>query len=173
MFTTGRQREKQHAASYVRSEVDIPIVERVIDAAHDLMDGIVSADKVAPVFSEALLTGGSGVWEQTGSWLCKLTREHPSLAQLWLQLAPHKSARIRFRVAAFLNDMPDDVRVQLASTFLSDPTAKVRSKVAGEISMRPTSDMLPLLHSRLAQERDQDVITAINYALKAFSKSAA
>ncbi len=172
MFTFGRQREKQYAASYVRTEADKVIVERVIDAAHDVIEGIASPDAVVPVFAEAFVTGGSGAWEQTGSWLRKLTGEHPSLAQLWIQFAPHASARIRFRVAAYLNEMPDDMRRQLVATFLVDPSAKVRSKTAGEISMRPTADVLPLLQSRATQETDPDVISAIQYALSAYSKTA-
>jgi hypothetical protein len=172
MFTLGRQREKQHAAGYVRNEADTLVVGRVVDAAHDLIEGAASADAVAPVFADAFVDGGSGAWEQTGSWMRKLAREHPSLHQLWLQLASHKSARIRFRVAAFLNDVPDDIRPQLAATFLADPSAKVRSKAAGEIYMRPTPDMLPLLQSRLAQETDPEVINAIHDALSVFPTSA-
>jgi hypothetical protein len=173
MFTIGRQREKEHAASYVRAEADRLVVERVVDGAHDLIEGVASPDTVAPILAEAFVTGGSGAWEQTGSWLRKLTTEHPSLVQVWLQLAPHKSARIRFRVAAFLNDMPDDIRRQLAETFLADPSAKVRSKTAGEISMRPTPDVLPLLQSRATQETDADVVRSIEYALAAYSTTAA
>lgn len=173
MFTIGRQREKQHAASFVRAEADRLVVERVVDAAHDLIEGIASPDKVAPILAEAFVTGGSGAWEHTGSWMCKLAREHPSLHRLWLRLAPHKSARIRFRVAAFLNDVPDDIRQQLVAIFLADPSAKVRSKTAGEISMRPTPDVLPLLQSRVAQETDSDVVRSIQYALATYSTTAA
>ncbi len=173
MFTIGRQREKQHAASYVRTEADKVVVERVIDAAHDVIEGIASPDAVAPVLAEAFVTGGSGAWEQTGLWLRKLAGKHPSLAQLWLQFAPHKSARIRFRVAAHLNEMPDDMRRQLVATFLTDPSAKVRSKTAGEISMRPTADVLPILQRRVTQETDPEVVRSIQYALAAYSTTAA
>jgi hypothetical protein len=173
MFTIGREREKEHAARYLHNQADTLVVGRVIDAAHDLIEGVASADAVAPVLAEAFVTGGGGAWEQTGSWMCKLAREHPSLHQLWLQLAPHKSARIRFRVAAFLNDAPDDIRQQLAATFLADRSAKVRSKTAGEISMRPTPDVLPLLQSRAEQETDSDVVRSIQYALAAYSTTAA
>ena len=117
MFTIGRQREKQHAASYVRSEADRLIVERAIDAAHDLMEGIASADAVAPILAEAFVTGGGGVWEHTGSMIGTLAKDYPSLASIWPQLAPHKSARIRFRVAAFLNEMPDEIRQRLVRRF--------------------------------------------------------
>jgi len=173
MFTLGREREKENAARYLHNQADALVVARLIDAAHDLIESLASADAVAPVIAEAFVTGGGGAWEQTGSWMCKLAREHPSLARLWLQLAPHKSARIRFRVAAFLNDMPDDIRQQLAATFLVDPSAKVRSKTAGEISMRPTPDMLPLLQSRLTQEADAEVVRSIHYALAAYPTTAA
>jgi len=124
MFALGRQREKQHATRNLRSEADKQIIERVVDAVHDVLDGVAAPDAVGPILADAFVTGGSGAWERTGSWMCQLTGEHPSLAGLWLQLAPHKSARIRFRVAAFLNDMPDDIRMQLTSIYLADPSAK-------------------------------------------------
>ncbi len=168
MFTLGREREKQVAANYIRNEADTLVIGQVIDATHDLMEGVTSADAVTSIFSEAFIAGGSGAWEQTGSWLSKLAREHNSLARLWLQLALHKSARIRFRVAAFLNEMPDDIRQQLVVTFLTDSSANVRSKTAGEISMRPTPDMLPLLRTRLVQEADPQVVSAIKDALSVF-----
>jgi hypothetical protein len=173
MFTIGRVREKQHAASYVGTEADKLVIERVVDAAHDLIEGVVSSDAVAQVLAEALVAGGSGAWEQTGSWLRKLAKDYPSLVQLWRQLALHKSARIRFRAAAFLNDMPDEIRQELAAQLLTDPSAKVRSKIAGEISMRPTTDMWPLLQNRAAQEKDSGVITAIQYAVAAYSTTTA
>jgi hypothetical protein len=172
MFTIGREREKENAARYLHNQADALVVGRVIDAVHDLIEGVASADTVGPVFAEAFVSGGGGAWEQTGSWMRKLAREHPSLHQLWLQLAQHKSARIRFRVAAFLNDMPDEIRQRLTATFLADRSANVRSKTAGEISMRPTSDLLPLLQSRLAQETDPEIVRAIQYALSAYSTTA-
>lgn len=172
MFTIGRHREKQHAASYLENKADTIVVDRVIDAAHDLIEGLADANTVAPALAEAFLIGGGGAWEQTGSWICKLARKHHSLHQLWLQLATHKSAKIRFRVAAFLNEMPDDIRLQLTAKFLTDPSAKVRSKAAGEIYMRPTPDMLPLLQDRLSQEADAQVSYAIKDALSAFQASA-
>jgi|GEM_PF-758118 len=173
MFTLGRQREKEHAARYVRTEADQLVVERVVDAAHDLMEGIASAEVVAVVFTEAFITGGGGAWEQTGAWLRKLAGVHPLLDQVWMQLAPHKAVRIRFRVAAFLNDMPDAVRLQLAATFLGDSSAKVRAKTAGEISMRPTPELQPLLQNRLNQEKDTEVINALQQALAAYSTGSA
>ncbi len=69
--------------------------------------------------------------------------------------------------------MPDEIRRELAATFLADPSAKVRSKTAGEISMQPTPDMLPLLQSRAAQETDSDVVRSIQHALAAYSTTAA
>ena len=173
MFTLGREREKEHAAKYVRTEADRLVVERVVDAAHDLIEGIASAETVAVVLAEAFISGGGGAWEQTGTWLRKLARAHPLLDQIWMQLAPHKSVRIRFRVAAFLNEMPDGVRLQLAATFLGDASAKVRAKTAGEISMRPTPNLQPLLQSRLNQESDPDVINALRNALAAYSTGSA
>jgi hypothetical protein len=173
MFTLGREREKEHAARYLHKQADALVVGQVIDAAHDLIEGLASADAVAPIIAEAFVTGGEGAWEQTGSWIRKLAGTHPSLHQLWLQLAPHKSARIRFRVVAFLNDMPDEIRQRLAAVFLADRSANVRSKTAGEISMRPTPDLLPLLQSRLSQETDPEVVRSIQYALSAYSTTAA
>jgi hypothetical protein len=172
MFTLGRQREKEHATRNLRSDADKQLIERVVDAIHDVLERVAAPDSAEPVLAEAFVVGGSGAWEQTGSWICQLAREHPSLNRLWLQLAPHKSARIRFRVAALLNDMPADTRLNLMSTFLADTSAKVRSKAAGEVYMHPTADMWPLLQSRLAIETDPQVISSIQSALTACSKVA-
>jgi hypothetical protein len=114
MFTLGRQREKEHATRNLRSDADKQLIEQVVDAVHDVLEKVKGPENVEPVLAEALVEGGSGAWEQTGSWMCQLAREHPSLTRLWLQLALHKSARIRFRVAAFLNDLPADHSVEFS-----------------------------------------------------------
>src|SRR5688572_10225404 len=81
MFTLGREREKQHSHRYLRSQKEAWRIEAVIDAVHDLLDGTKDPDGVRSVFADAFTNGGSGVWEQTGSWLRKISKNIPPSAR--------------------------------------------------------------------------------------------
>ena len=83
MFTFGRDHEKQCSADYVQDKAELPTIHRVIDAVHDLLESVTSPDFIAPIIADAFVNGGSGVWEQTGSWLAKLCRKYPELNYLW------------------------------------------------------------------------------------------
>lgn len=104
----------------------------MIDAAHDLLDGIRSAEAVAPTFVEAFTSGGSGVWEQTGSWLGRVSQRHSPLAELWQEFCRHPSAKVRLRAAAFLNEMPDAIFAECFRALLTDASPRVRSKTASD-----------------------------------------
>lgn len=171
MFTFGREKEKKHALTYVRSPDDAILIERLIDIVHDLLEDSGSFDSLSPILTETFVKGGTGVWEQTGSWICKLSPGSAMVAGLWLQLSSHGSAKVRLRVAAFLNQMPEETRKVLIQAFLSDKSAKVRSKTAGEISMKPRRDMMPLIIAGLAVEDDQAVRSSLEDALQACERA--
>ncbi len=77
MFTFGRDHEKKCAAQYLRDPSQVEVVEQVVDAVHDLLDGQCDIDEAGKVFSGAFSQGGSGVWEQTASWMSKLASGLP------------------------------------------------------------------------------------------------
>lgn len=167
MFTIGREREKSHAEERIKKAEDVALIYTVIDAVHDVLDGRVSVDGAIPIFTRAFIDGGSGVWEQTGVWARKLAAEHPAIAAFWAPMAQHDSAKIRFRVAAFLDDMPQPVRAELFPLLLNDSSAKVRAKVAGDRGVTPRAGDLAFLVARRAQETDSTVIASLDYALSA------
>jgi len=165
MFTIGRVREKEHADACLTKPEDIERIHKVIDAVHDLLDGVLAVDASMSVLSAAFVEGGSGVWERTGAWIRKLASEYPVINSAWAPIARHPSARIRFRVAAFLDDMPPPIRGELFPLLLNDPSAKVRAKVAGDCRVISSSNDLEILATRRSEETDPIVVDSIDYVL--------
>ena len=164
MWTIGREREKDHARKFLGTS-DPSALEAVIDAVHDLMEAGVVTDQTITAFRRGFLDGGSGTWESTGSWLRKAAREYPGLSGLWIEFASHKSATKRFRVAAFVRDMPEDIARTLLPQFLADTSAKVRSKVAADQHDTKCDWVVPLLRERRAVESEAVVLDSIDFAL--------
>jgi hypothetical protein len=165
MFTLGRQREKEHSHQYLKSQDEAWRIDAVIDAVHDLLDGTSSVEAVTSAFVEAFTNGGSGAWEQAGSWLGKVSQSHSFLAELWRQFSRHPSARVRFRAAAFLNEMPDAIFAESFPALLTDASARVRSKTASDQFGSKDPKVHAILTARLPVEKDETVREAITFAL--------
>ncbi|MCO6047046.1 HEAT repeat domain-containing protein [Aeoliella sp. ICT_H6.2] len=172
MFTFGREHEKKRSGEYLRNPDELHRIHYVIDAVHDLLDGSTTDDEVKPVISGAFVDGGSGVWEQTGNWLVKIGREYPNLSGLWTTFASHRSSTIRFRAAAYICDVPDEVFAEIFPQLLNDKSAKVRSKVAGDIAVSPRLNAKDQLLERLAIETDPTVRESLDWAIKSTSELA-
>ncbi len=126
MFTFGRQREKESALYYLRDPQQAQLIEAVVDAVHDVLEGRASLDAVRAVLSRAFVEGGTGVWEQAGSWLRKLIAEEPALESLWSEFASHPELKVRFRAACFINEMSPTVAREIGSRLRVDRSKKVR-----------------------------------------------
>lgn len=126
MFTFGRQHEKACAVRYLRDPQQAELIESVIDAVHDLLEGAATVDTIRPMLLRGLISGGSGVWEQTGSWTRKLIAEQPHLESVWTELAAHADWKVRFRVACFINDMPATLAQDIGAQLVNDRSKKVR-----------------------------------------------
>lgn len=133
MFTFGREHEKKCAAHYLRDTRQVGMMEDVIDAVHDVLEGKRLIDDVRSSFAKAFSEGGSGVWEQTASWMTKLAGEHPELLTEWQSLAAHKNAMVRFRVACCLNDMPYSFATEIGQQLMNDRGTKVRTMAAARL----------------------------------------
>lgn len=165
MWTIGREREKEHARKLLGSS-DPSTLEAVIDVVHDLLESGVVTDQTIAAFRSGFINGASGTWESTGSWLRKTAREFPALSDLWLEFAAHHSATKRFRAAAFLADMPEDVAKTLLPRLLSDSSAKVRAKVASDQHDTKREWITPLLLERRSIETETTVLESIDFALQ-------
>lgn len=130
MFTFGRDREKECAVQYLYDKAEAPRIYRVVDAVHDFLDKLIAEDELRKILYEAFSEGGSGVWEQTETWIRKLSKEHPSFATLWIELSEHPSWKVRWRTACVLNTMPPAVAIKVASRLRSDTSRKVRQMAA-------------------------------------------
>lgn len=170
MFTIGREREKEHARRFLGDSRDPTKLEAVIDAVHDLLESGSVTDSIRAAFRSGVVDGGSGTWECTGSWLAKTVREFPSLSALWIEFAGHRSAKVRFRAAAFLDSMPESCATEVFPRLLADRSAEVRSKVAGEQHDSKRPWVIPLLSERRSVETDPQVLDSIDFALSEISK---
>ena len=126
MFTFGREHEKKCAAQYLRDPNQIEIIEGVVDAVHDLLDGHCDIDDAGKILAAAFSRGGSGAWEQTASWMSKLACDYPKILSEWRSLASHSKANVRFRVACCLNDMPPAIANEVGGILANDKSKKVR-----------------------------------------------
>ena len=171
MFTIGREREKEHARKFLGAASDPAKLEAVIDAVHDLLEGALVTDSTKAAFRSGFVDGGGGTWESTGQWLAKTAREFSTLSVLWVEFAGHSSARIRFRAAAHINVMPEDCAKEVFHQLLADPSAKVRSKVAGDQHDSNRSWVIPLLRERRSVETDAQVVDSIDFALSEVTKA--
>ena len=133
MFTFGREHEKKCASHYLRDKQEVALIEGVVDAVHDVLDGTRTIGDFRSSFSRAFSEGGSGVWEQAASWMAKLAREHPELLSEWQSLASHKDATVRFRVACCLNDIPRGFAMEIGEQLLADRGRKVREMAAARL----------------------------------------
>ena len=165
MFTFGRAHEKEVAARYVRDPAQVSTLDHLIDGIHDLLEGTGTLEDVTQALDQAFVSGGSGVWEQAGSWLVKLTSEFPEAAGRWAFYGRHRLANVRTRVAAHLTDVPPDMMLPLAQALLSDRSGRVRGMAAGALSGVSTPKVRLLLQEALAGEREPSVRASLEDAL--------
>jgi len=126
IFTFGREHEKKCAISHVGDEIKAKPLIEVIDAIHDLIEGKEAIESVKKIVKKTLSEGGSGIWESTGNWLLKLGKEYPLMQDIWYELADHSQYTVRFRVAAYLTDLPGEIREKLYLKLSKDKSKKVR-----------------------------------------------
>lgn len=166
MFTIGREREKEHAKQFISDASNYPAINAVIDAVHDCLDRTDDSIRVREAFCHAFLESGSGVWEQTGSWLRKLTKERPEYSDLWEEFAESPKVSARLRVAACLHDMPAEVGLLFLDRFSRDPSKKVRIKVAGDLWVQPRDGTGGILKDWLEREPDAAIREEIRLAIE-------
>jgi|AGTN01.1.fsa_nt_gi hypothetical protein len=127
MFTFGRDQEKICAGHYLSNQKQVDLIGAVIDAVHDLLEDKISKEALRPVLEQGFTEGGSGVWEQTGIWLRKLSDEFPEFATMWIDFADHSQSTVRFRAACCLDEMPPHIARAVNEKLMHDGSKNVRS----------------------------------------------
>lgn len=138
MWTIGREREKLHAAKFVRDAAQQNILFPVIDAIHDVKEDRESPAAFIAVARIAMTKGGSGVWQNTVNWIAKVAREHPEVLSLWDELALCANWQTRWRVACVLyGDISDAQSDHLFSKLRHDASKRVREMAVDRYENRP------------------------------------
>lgn len=128
MFTFGRDKEKINALKYFSNPDKAELLLSLIDDVHDFLEFQKNSIKLKRSFELAFENGGSRVWESAGSWLLRLSVDYPSFNGVWVLLTKHKLAKVRFRVACFLDGIPRDVGRPFFEILSVDKSKKVREQ---------------------------------------------
>jgi hypothetical protein len=126
-WTIGKEREKAHAAKFVRQSDQQALIFPVIDAAIDISDGHGNERDFRELAQTAFVSGKSAVWQSAADWLRKVGGLRPAVLNLWDELAAHSDWTVRWRVACLLYaDMSETQSDLLFSVLRHDKSAKVR-----------------------------------------------
>ena len=138
IWTIGREREKLHAAKFVRGADQQALLFPVIDAVHDLNEGEIDTDRFVTAARTAMIEGAFGVWANTNNWIRKIGNRHPNVLPLWDELSEHTSWKVRWRVACCLySDIGDAQSDRIFSVLRNDKSKKVREYAIDRYEKRP------------------------------------
>ncbi|MCK7595629.1 hypothetical protein [Pseudomarimonas salicorniae] len=137
LFTFGREHEKRCEAAYVNRSAKAHLLMNVVDSVHDLIEGKSDLEQLKAALVRAIVEGDNAVYVNAEKWLRKASAEYPSLLSIWHELAAHSNARIRARVAAALDQMPEPHAGEISEQLSNDKSKIVRSAVAAALDWRP------------------------------------
>ena len=140
MFTFGHAHELQHALACVSDPEQQVLIRTLIDAVHDRIAGRCDDTCLCAALREAFVQGKSGTWEMAAMWLRKCSADFAAVNSVWSELAAHRLATVRWRVAACLDDVPTDLRTHLATALANDASAKVAEKARIWLDERQRGD---------------------------------
>lgn len=127
MFTFGREKEKQSALYYLSTkDPEKQLVLDMVDTIHDFLENKCSEDALRFAVTQSFTRTAGGGWEQTGTWLRKLSKHYPSLETMWVEMAEYRDSKVRFRVACHLEDMSEAIASQVYEKLKIDKSKKVR-----------------------------------------------
>ena len=127
LWTLGRDREKQHVAPNFKDENQRDLLFAVIDAVHDLKEGLDNSVGLVAAARRAFRDGNAGVVQQTSEWIAKVACRIPAVGILWDELAAHPNREIRWDVACRLYwYLPEDQSDRLFAILRHDRSKKVR-----------------------------------------------
>lgn len=138
-WTIGREREKLHAAKFVRKAEEQAILFPVIDAVEDLKEGIGTIQQFMSAARTAMITGGFGAWTGTSNWISKVAKDAPEVSALWDELSNHTEWKVRWRVACELYSfgIGEEQSNRLFAKLRNDKSKKVRDYANSRYEYRP------------------------------------
>lgn len=136
MFTLGRDRELAHVRACHGAKPTTPLLLALVGSVHDYLDGVVSRQVLEETIERAMVESERGIWETAGRSLLKLNGDAPEPRDLWRRLAAHPRATVRFRVAAFLDEVADDLGRELHERLSGDRSERVRTHATGKWDFR-------------------------------------
>ena len=136
MFTFGRKTETDVVLRRHGGPEKAGMMVAVVDAVHDLLEGKASVEDVEKVITSAIVEGRRDIWDAAGTWLLKVQKYYPSVGRVWLELAKHPDAEVRFRVACHIIDLPEVTCTEVYGLLKDDKSKKVRTQAEGKWDYR-------------------------------------
>lgn len=136
MFTFGRKTETDVALRRHGGAEKAEMIVAVVDSVHDLLEGKASVEDVEKVLASAITEGRRDIWDAAGTWLLKVQKHYPSVGHVWLDLAKHPAAEVRFRVACHIIDLPEAICTEVYALLKDDKSKKVRTQAEGKWDYR-------------------------------------
>jgi len=132
MFTFGRKTEIDVVLRRHGGEEKATFLIDVVNSIHDLLEGKAELADVLSFIEKAIIEGRRDIWDAAGTWLLKMYKSFPESGKLWLKLANHSKAEVRYRVAAHIIDLPEDLRTEIYLQLKNDSSKKVRELAEGK-----------------------------------------
>lgn len=136
MFTFGRKTETDVVLRRHGGPEKAEMVVAIVDAVHNLLEGSATLEDVEKVITFALVEGRRDIWDAAGTWLLKVQKHYPSIGHVWLDLAKHANAEVRFRVACHIIDLPEATCTEVYALLRDDKSKKVRTQAKGKWDYR-------------------------------------
>ena len=138
VWTIGREREKLHAAKFVRKPEEQAILFPVIDAVEDLKEGTGTVEQFMFAARTAMIEGGFGAWTNASLWISKVAKDAPEASILWDELSDHSEWKVRWRVACELYyGISEEQSNRLYAKLRNDKSKKVRDYAISRYEHRP------------------------------------
>ncbi|MFT3961627.1 hypothetical protein [Propionivibrio sp.] len=93
-------------------------------------------EDVETVLTSAIIEGRRDIWDAAGTWLLKVQKYYPSVGHVWIDLAKHPDAEVRYRVACHIIDLPEATCTEVYALLKDDKSKKVRTQAEGKWNYR-------------------------------------
>lgn len=172
LFILSRDKERAAINRATSSLEKQELLYKMVDAVWQVREtGSVTEAELEPIRA-GFLCDDEIVWGRAAGWLAKLVEFAPEITAVVAELSAHRSAAVRYRLCASLNDSryPDALILPRLKRLLADRDAEVRDMAAQVCLHRRPAKLLPTLEAALGAEQDVSRRRRLKMAI-AFIKS--
>jgi len=156
LFILSREKERAAINRATSNLEKQELLYKMVDAVWQVREtGSVTEAELTPIRA-GFLSDDEVVWSRAAGWLAKLVEFAPEMTAVVAELSAHRSAEVRYRLCASLNDprYSDALILPRLKRLLADRNEDVRDMAAQVCLHRRPAKLLPALEAALAAEQD-------------------